>query len=124
MSRGGTGILDSCSAFPTEPEIQKDKITYIENPPTPYRELELSSGKTNEKTNLDDIPNRKWGVEDGDAQISYYIHKKFRKQKKIEEVNENLIEKESIVDIALLYHSEDRLNLILCVKKRRIYKVK
>ena len=73
---------------------------------------------------MDDIPNRKWGVEDGDAQISYYIHKKFRKQKKIEEVNENLIEKESIVDIALLYHSEDRLNLILCLKKRRIYKVK
>ena len=109
-----TGILDSCSEFSPEPESHKDRITCNEKL---HRELVSSTSKTKESTNLEDIPNRKWGIEDGDAQLSYYIHKKFRKQTKMEEVNDNLIEKESIVDIALLSQSEDRLNLQLCLKK-------
>ena len=75
-----------------------------------------SSSRTNESINLDDIPNRKWGIEDGDSQIFYYIHKKFRKQNKIEE-NCTMIAKESIMYIALLSQSEDRLNLKLSLKK-------
>ena len=98
-----TGILGICSEFPSEPETQKEKIT--------------SSSSLKKSTNSDDIPHRKWGVDDKDAQISYYIHKKFRNQNKIEEVNDTLIAKESIMDIALLSQSEDRLNLKLSLKK-------
>ena len=67
-----TGILNICSEFTSEPESQKDRITFNENTPNIHKELVSCSSQLKKSTKLDEIPHRKWGVEDEDAQIAYY----------------------------------------------------
>ena len=74
-------------------------------------ELGSRSSRLRESTDSDEIL-------DGDAQISYYIHKKFRKKSEVDEPTDNLITKESILDIALLSQSEEGMNLQLSLKKQ------
>ena len=48
-----------------------------------HSELMSSSSKQKESTYSDEIPNKKWKLQDKEAQIYCYIHKKFRNNNKI-----------------------------------------
>ena len=110
-----TGHLDASSGahwrgweFKSVPVSQKDDLTF--NTPDFLTERGSRFARLKESINSDDIL-------DGDAQISYYIHKKFRKISDVEEPEDSAITKESFMDIALLSQSQDGMTLQLSLKK-------
>ena len=109
-----TGLLNNSSKTHWNTSVgYPGDITFNKNHPDLLAELISSSSKQKETTDSDEIPNKKWKQHDKDAQIYYYIHKKFRNNSKIEEAKYTISENESSMEIALLSQSEDVVNLQL-----------